>query len=148
GDPIPAGGMFFDGGNQATPVGDELVIVGGDQGTVTYTYTNANDGEIVMSNFGTVNYTGLEPVTNSGTATDVIFNLPAATSVATLGDDGTPGNGLSRLSSSPATFEQTDFANPTGTVTINRGTSADLLTVNELPDLNAGLTLGMAGSPF
>ena len=74
---IPAGGLTYNGGTQTSTPGDKLVITGGSQGTVTYNYTNANDGNIVMSNFGTVTYTGLEPITNSGTATDVIFNLPA-----------------------------------------------------------------------
>ncbi len=52
---------------------------------------NANDGSVVMSNFGTVTYTGLEPITNTGTATDIIFNLPTANGV-TLADDGTAAN--------------------------------------------------------
>jgi hypothetical protein len=93
-------------------------------------------------------YTGLEPIINSGTATDVIFNLPAAASVATLGDDGTSGNGMSRLSSAPATVELTDFANPTGSLTINRGNAGDALKVNALPDFNASLTIGSAGGEF
>ena len=64
----------------------------------------------------------------------------------TLGDDGTIGNGLSRLSA--ATFELTDFANPTGSVTINSGSANDTLTVNGLPDLTAGLAIGSAAQPF
>ena len=39
------------------------------QGVVAYTYSNAHDGKVTMSSFGTVNYTGLEPVVNTGTAT-------------------------------------------------------------------------------
>ncbi|MBI2805844.1 MAG: hypothetical protein HYX68_12765, partial [Planctomycetes bacterium] len=146
GDPIPAGNLTFNGGNPTGAPGDALVITGGSQGTVTYNYTNANDGNIVMSNFGTVTYTGLDPITNSGTATDVIFNLPAGPNTATLGDDGTSGNGLSRLSG--ATFELTDFANPSNSLTINRGNSADTLTVIALPDFTAGLTVGSSATPF
>lgn len=142
GDLIPAGGITYSGGNPTTGPGDKLTITGGSQGTVTYNYTNAHDGSIVMSNFGTVNYTGLEPIINSGSATDVIFNLPAGPNTVTLGDDGTIGNALSRLSA--ATIETTDFANPTGSLTINRGNSGDALTVNNLPDFNAGLTVGSA----
>jgi hypothetical protein len=39
-----------------------------------------------MSNVGTVTYTGLEPISNTGTATNVIFELPAGptTNAATL----------------------------------------------------------------
>src|SRR6185436_18152292 len=59
---------------------------------------------------------------------------------------GVSGNTLSRLSG--ATFELTDFANPTGSLTINRGNVADTLTVNALPDFNASLTLGSGGAPF
>ncbi len=144
GDFIPTGGVVYAGGGN----NDSLTITGGSQGTVTYNYTNANDGSIVMANFGTVTYTGLAPITNSGSATDVIFNLPATGSVATLGDDGTSGNGMSRLSSSPSTFELTNFSNPTGSLTINRGHSTDTITVANIPDLSSSLTIGSGTSSF
>jgi CSLREA domain-containing protein len=146
GDFIPNAGLTFNGGNPTTGPGDKLILTGGSQGTVTYNYTNAHDGSILMESFGTVNYTGLEPITNSGTATDIVFNLPAGPNAATLADDGTSGNTLSRLSA--ATIETTDFANPTGSLTINRGNAGDTLAVNALPDFNASLTLGSVGSEF
>ncbi|MBX3293625.1 MAG: hypothetical protein KF881_12135, partial [Acidobacteria bacterium] len=138
---IPAGGIFYNGGLPATAPGDRLNIVGGDQGTVTYNYINASDGSVVMSNFGAINYTGLEPISNTGTAADAIFNLPAGpTDPATLSD---LGGGMSRLAG--ATFEDTDFMNPTGSVSINRGNAADVLVVNALatgyPTLNIGTDL-------
>ncbi|HEX8076366.1 MAG TPA: hypothetical protein VF511_01015, partial [Chthoniobacterales bacterium] len=146
GDFIPASGLFFNGGNPTTGPGDKLVVTGGSQGTVTYNYSNAHDGSIVMSNFGTVTYTGLEPITNSGTASDIVFNLPSGPNAATLADDGTASNGMSRLSG--ATIETTDFAGPTGSLTINRGNAADTLAVNALPDFDASLTIGSGANPF
>ncbi len=146
GDFINASGIDFNGGDPTVAPGDKLVILGGAQGVVTYNYTNAHDGSIAMSNFGTVRYAGLEPIVNSGSATDIIFNLPATANVVTLGDDTASGNNLSRLSGS--TFEQTDFVNPSGSLTINRGNSADTLTVSALPDFNASLTIGTAATPF
>src|SRR6185436_12093810 len=126
GDFIPAGGLSYAGGTQTSGPGDQLVITGGAQGTVTYNYTNANDGSITMSAFGTVSYTGLEPISNSGTAADIVFNLPAGGNPAVvLGDDGTSSNGISRLSS--PTFETTDFANPSGSLTINAGDATDAI---------------------
>ena len=149
GNVFPPGGIFYNGGTQTSTPGDKLVITGGNQGTVTYNYTNGipGAGNIVMSNFGTVFYTGLEPITNSGTATDVIFNLPAGpTTPVTLADDGV-ANTLSRLSG--ATFETTDFANPTSSVQINRGNAADTMVVNALPDLTSSLFIGApAGGEF
>ena len=53
----------------------------------------------MMSNFGTVNYTGLEPITNSGSASDIVFNLPAGGNTATLSD---LTGGSSRLASGGA----------------------------------------------
>jgi CSLREA domain-containing protein len=140
------GGLIYNGGDPTSAPGDQLIITGGNQGTVTYTYTNAHDGSILMSNIGMVTYTGLEPISNTGTATDVIFELPAGSNAATLADDGTAGNAISRLSA--ATFETTDFANPTGSLTIKRGNAADTLAVNALPDFNANLTIGPAGNEF
>src|SRR5207249_4237102 len=75
GNPIPAGGITFAGGDPTAHPGDQLIISGGNQGAVTYNFTSSHDGSIVMSSFGTVNYTGLEPIVNSGAASDVIFNL-------------------------------------------------------------------------
>jgi hypothetical protein len=134
---------------------DTLRIPGGSFGTVAFLYTNANDGFIKYytgaSSIGlqrTITYTGLSPILNTGTAIDLIFDLPAAASVATLGDDGTPGNGFSTLSSTPATFENTTFANPTGSLTINRGNAADTLTINATPDLTSAISIGTAATPF
>ncbi|MFL5328733.1 MAG: beta strand repeat-containing protein [Gemmataceae bacterium] len=143
---FPTGGIKYDGGNPTTGPGDQLVISGGSQATVTYSYTNAHDGSVAMSAFGTVSYTGLEPIKNTGTATDIVFNLPAGPNNSTLGDDTSSGNGLSRLSGS--TFEQTDFANPTNSLKINRGNAADSITVNALPDFNRALTSGSSTAPF
>ena len=103
-----------------------------------------------MSAFGTVTYTGLEPLTNSGTAADVIFNLPSGpTNNVLLADDGTPANGMSRLSG--ANFETTDFSNPTNSVQINRGQAADSMTINLLgtpSDLTSSISIGDSGNPF
>ncbi|MEQ1858792.1 MAG: autotransporter-associated beta strand repeat-containing protein [Chthoniobacteraceae bacterium] len=143
GDFIVAGGLTYAGGAAGT---DKLMVTGGAQGTVTYNFTNANDGSVVLSNFGTVNFTGLEATTNSGSATDIVFNLPTTASTATLADDGTTSNGLSRLSA--ATFVTNDFSNPSGSLTLNRGNSADTLTINALPDFDASLTLSSGANPF
>jgi CSLREA domain-containing protein len=146
GNVFPPGGVTFDGGDPTTAPGDQLIITGGSQGTVTYHYNNAHDGTVTMSNFGTVTFTGLEPISNTGTASDVVFELPAGPNAATLGDDGTPVNGISQLSGS--TFETTNFANPSGSLTIKRGDAADTVTVNALPDFNSSLTIGDAVNPF
>jgi hypothetical protein len=141
GDVIPTAGLTFNGSAPVGLPGDRLNIVGGSQGAVTYNYTNANDGNIALANFGTVNFTGLDQgLVNSGSTTDTTFNFPATGSAATWADDGTAGNGLSRLSS-PG-FVRTDFTNPLGGITINRGHSTDSLTVNGLPDVSAAITLG------
>jgi autotransporter-associated beta strand protein len=140
------GGVIYNGGDPTSAPGDQLVITGGNQGTVTYNYINAHDGSVDMSNFGKVTYTGLEPISNTGTATDIIFELPAGPNAATLADDGTVGNAMSRLSG--ATFETTDFANPTGSLTIKRGDASDTLAVSALPDFTTNLTIGSAGNEF
>ena len=74
GDCIPDLGLYvhYSGGLPATGSGDKLVITGNGQGTVTYFYDNANDGSVEMSNFGNVTYSALEPITNTGTATDIL----------------------------------------------------------------------------
>jgi fibronectin-binding autotransporter adhesin len=148
GDFIPAGGLSYAGGDPATNPGDRLVITGGDQGTVAYNHSSASDGSIDLSNFGTVSYTGLESITNSGTAADAVFNLPATASDVVLENNGASGDSLSQLRSSGGTFVSVVFANPTGALAINRGDEADTLTVNALPDFTASLAIGSSVAPF
>src|SRR5437763_1836350 len=74
----------------------------------------------------------LATLTPTGTTADVIYTLPAAADSVFLEDDGTSGNGMVRLRSSNGTFDTTVFANPSGSLTINRGNAADNITVNGL----------------
>ena len=94
----------------------------------------------------TITYTGLEPIDMTGTtATDLVFNLPTVggpTLNALLDDNGSS----SRISGS--TFETTTFADPSGSLTINRGFTGDKIQVNALPHFDAGLTIGSTGSEF
>jgi hypothetical protein len=146
GDVIPADGIDFHGGDPSVNPGDALNITGDAQGTVTYHYTSASDGSVAMSNYGTVTYTGLEQISNTGTATDVIFNLPAGPNAVTLNDDANNGNGLTRLFG--ATIAQTIFASPSSSVAINRGSASDEVAVLSSPDLKASLTIGAVATPF
>jgi len=126
GNPIPSGGVTFDGGDQTTREGDALVLRGGSFRKVTYDYANAHDGSVILDG-SLVRYRGLEPIMNTGTVSDVVFNLPSgAPNVAQLKDNGTLGDGMSQLASS-GTFETTNFTNPTGSLTINLGSMGDHL---------------------
>src|SRR5262245_10202029 len=90
----------------------------------------------------------LATLVNTGTAADVIYTLPATASTVFLEDDGASGNGMLQLRTSSGTFTTTVFANPTGSLTINRGNASDKLTINALPDLTASLMIGSAANPL
>jgi hypothetical protein len=129
--PIPVP-ISYDGGPGP---GDGLVVTGYTGGTVRSTYTGPHTGKVVVGAGGPITYANLAPLTLSGTATDLIFDLPAGSNPdANLGDDGGPGDpdatndaGFSALSGS--TFEYTEFANPTGSLTVNLGGAGDTLTL-------------------
>ena len=144
--------VTFHGGNQA----DTLYVKGGSLGKMVYNYANATDGTIQnftnpgdVTPLSTITYTGLSPIINTGTPTDIIFNLPGAADDAFLEEDGTPGNSLTRLRSNNGTFEVTTFANPAagGSVTINAGNGDDFVTVSSPADFSRALTVnGDAGN--
>ncbi|MFO0938031.1 MAG: hypothetical protein U0798_16125 [Gemmataceae bacterium] len=138
--------IIFNGGTQNKE--DTLVVNGGSFTRVTNNLTNANDGSIRLD-AKTIQYTGLEPVLlNLGSVTDYVFNLPAVSSNAVLEDNGTIADGLSQLRSANGTFEVTTFTNPTGSLTINRGTATDNLSISALPDFDATLAAGTIATPF
>ena len=82
------------------------------------------------------------------TIADLVFNLPVGSSDAYFEDYGSSGDGFSQLRSNNNTFEVTSFANPTNSLTVNRGSSGDSITVSSIPDFTRSLTIGSFGSPF
>src|SRR6267142_5621168 len=52
----------------------------------------------------------LAPLINSGTASDVVFNLPVGPNAVIFEDDGIAGNGISQLRSISGSFDTTTFA--------------------------------------
>lgn len=147
GDVVPPNGLIYNGGAPTAGTADKLLISGGNQGNVTYNYTNPSDGNVQLTNFGTITYTGLEQtLQNTGTTADVTMNLPTGgTNTVSFTDDAASGNGMSRMAGT--TFLPTEFANPAG-LTLNYGTPADAVTFNAVPDFSGTLVLGTVVFPF
>jgi hypothetical protein len=149
GNPVPAGGLTFNGGNPTTPPGDALAVAGGAFGTVAVRYTTAHDGTVTFDGASTVNFIGLEPVLlNVGSVQDAVFTLPAAPpgpSSATLSSNA---SGQLVLSANPATFETTTFTNPANSLTINAGVpgpGGDALTLSPAVRIR-NLSVGAGGA--
>ncbi len=132
----PSGGITINGG----AAGNDTVTldnVGATFATHTYDYANANDGTITLNDGAddtTINFTGLEPITNDGTATDIVFNLPATNDDASLADTGTSSDGMMSLISNSTTFEATTFVVPTTSLTINAGDGDDTVSFTSADD--------------
>ncbi|MDA0809399.1 MAG: hypothetical protein O3B68_15490 [Planctomycetota bacterium] len=99
---------------------DTLEILNGTATTVAHNFTNANDGSITTDAF-VFDYTGLEPILDTITATTRTFTFAGTDDDITLSD---LGGGMSRIES-VSSSETVDFANPTTTLTINGGDGAD-----------------------
>jgi autotransporter-associated beta strand protein len=128
---------------KGNPAGGFGAITFNDSGPHSGTIQNYADpaGTLLLN---TIAYSQLLPLTNTGTATNIIVNLPAGAVGASLQDDaGGAGNNTSELASTNGTFETTDFTDPTGSLTANAGGGSDTLTTaaNFAGDFKAGLTL-------
>ncbi|WP_339733615.1 hypothetical protein [uncultured Gimesia sp.] len=136
GNPIPLGGVTFNGLGGAGS--DTLTLEGGIFDSLTYNYDNAHDGDIELvdgSVTSTVNFVGLDPITDTTTAAVKTFNLLGGNdSIALTRVDAT----TSYLSGS--TIENTTFTNPTDSLVINGGLGTDTIAVN-----GSDLDLGTAG---
>ncbi len=150
GNPIPGGGLNVDGGTQGAG-GDNLELQNVGAGFATHTYNmngsdaDGKDGSIVLDG-DTINFDGLEPITNDGTAADIIFNLTAAADDVTLQDNGAPADGSSQLADNGGTVETTTFVNPTNSLAVNANDGGDTLRLAVLDNgFAAGITLDGEG---
>ncbi|MBI1314293.1 hypothetical protein GC176_23605 [bacterium] len=130
GDPLPSGGIVFDAGGEIS-AGDALTINGTTAATtVARTLLNATDGSVAIDSL-TIAYTGVETVVENYSAPNLVFSFGDADDVISLGDDATPMDGRSQLTSSvpSRTFV---FDDPTGSLTINTGDGNNLFTAGVL----------------
>ena len=141
--------IAYDGG---TGTSNQLIVGGYTGVAVTAVYTGTHQGTIQVGAGGLISYTNLTPLTLGGTATNLIIDL-SQTGVqnpdAVVGDDGGAGDpdgfqdpGFSAIYGS--TFEYTEFANPTGSLTINLSNNGDTLA---LAPMDAAFAPGGA-TPF
>lgn len=144
GNPIPAGGLTVDGGDETS--GDSLEIVDTDLVTpfffdsVVYTSTGVDSGTVLIADGDaitpltrTITYAELEPVLDSIAAVDRTFTI---NSVANPGDhviDVANAGGRTIISDNgTSAFESVEFANPTSTLTLNAGEGDNTITVGAL----------------
>jgi hypothetical protein len=135
----------YNGGSQATS--DSLTFTAATATSVTHSFTNANDGSVDVVIGGmtsTVNYTGLEPITDNLSVTDRTFEFTGGMESIDLTDDGDVGDGQSMIDSDLG--ESVVFTNPTNSLTIEvttgGGTGMDDIDVLGLDSLfDADLTI-------
>ncbi len=144
------GTVVFDGGADGN---DVLRIIDGGPTTfasVVHNIIDANSGNIQFDDDGpggnssfVIQYSDLEPVTQTITVTDVTLNFSNADDVITVTDSGTPGQTIVDSDNS----ESFTFTNPTNSLTINAGDGNDTLTVTSFGSgFDASLRIDGQGS--
>jgi VCBS repeat-containing protein len=128
GNPIPEEGISYDGGGIGD--NDTLIMTGGSVSDVTHTFTSVDSGMADMEG-STISYTGIEGITDSLVATDRGFVFGDAGDTITIGEDLTPGNNVSRISSVDSSVA-VNFMNPVNSLTVNAGDGNDRITVGSL----------------
>ncbi|MBO6576248.1 MAG: T9SS type A sorting domain-containing protein [Rhodothermales bacterium] len=168
GDPIPSGGLTFNGGAGDDHLIVDLASAAGPNSTITFvggsnvstnpgdqiTFTDTVAPTHVTSNVHTsasagtasvdeldVVYSELEPVTFALSATVATFTYTGGAETITL-DNGGSNDGSSRLTSTLG--ETNHFVNPSERLIINAGTGNDVVVVGEL-DTGGGPVYPTAG---
>lgn len=135
--PIPTGRVNFQGGTQLDGQRDKLVVTGGTVTSVFHSVTNAADGLISVEGAQSIEYTGLENVTDELIAAHRGFQFNTTADAVTLSDDGILANGRSKLAYGTQEFlftnatSQLDSNNAvisTGSLVILGGGGDDTLT--------------------
>lgn len=132
GNPLPSGGFTFNAGGETSADGDRIDIPGGTVSSVTHTpsLTVAGTGSVAVDGI-TNHFNGVEGIVDRLVATNRTFSLTDAAEQIVVGDDGTAANGISRISSNGIALP-IDFADPTGSLTINALGGDDEITFQDL----------------
>ena len=132
GNPLSSGGFTFNAGGETSAYGDRIDILSGTVSSVVHTSSLTVAGAGSVSVDGTTNqFNGIEGIVDRLVATNRTFNLTNAAEQIVVGDDETPANGISRISSNGIALP-IDFADPTGSLTINSLGGRDAVTIHDL----------------
>ena len=118
GDPIPAGGVIFDGGDGS----DSMKVIGGTFATVTHRFTGPGAGNLDLDGDGVeeITYTGLEPFLMTSGIGDLVLDIQqAGVTDAVLRDyTGAGDAGHSELAFTADSAEDFQFTGPSSSLTV------------------------------
>jgi hypothetical protein len=141
--------IFSPGGAMANGIdggagGYDTLVLQGNFDSAVMAPTSASAGAVTLDG-NTIQYAGLEPITMTGTAANVVFDLPEGSTNAVLSAGATAGT---LTLTDPGSAETTTFADPTGSLTINLGAGdvfGNTLTIQSLDSaFGAGLIVNSA----
>jgi uncharacterized delta-60 repeat protein len=110
GNPIPAAGVSFQGGDATSGSGDRVLVVGGMQTVIGYNFSSQDAGFLALAGYGIVSFGATELVGSSSPAENVFLNLPGIADNSLEVTD--LGGGIARLSNS-GSLPTIEFAVPT-----------------------------------
>jgi len=141
GNPLSSGGFTFNAGGETSADGDRIEILSDTVSSVIHTSSLTVAGTGAVDVNGTTNqYSGVEGIVDRLVATNRTFNLTNAAEQIVVGDDETPVNGISRISSNGIALP-IKFADPTGSLTINSLGGNDDVTIHDLDGGAFGIIL-------
>ena len=146
GNPIPASGAVFNGGGSSGS-GDQLILTNGTFDSVTHVFFDAASGKITMQAGVTSSVLNYQAVTSAIidllTVNNRTYQFATTSDNVTLADNGTPNNGVSRLSS-VSTSTPVEFSAPATSLTISAGDGNDTVTLAAVDSLFAA-SLSVSG---
>ena len=134
GDPIPTGGLTFNGGSQIDV--DSLEIVSGSASRIDRYLRDSATGRLEIDG-NVIAWSSVEQVTDRLTAADRTFYFTSSAETLVLSNSGAAADGMLRLTRNAAE-PPIDFASPTGSLTINAGAGDDTVSLNSVDELFSG----------
>ena len=144
GNPVPSVGLTIEGDTGA----DSLKLVDGAFTTVTHSYLNASDVDILLDNgtdVRTLTGIGLTSLTDDLVSDSRILNYLSGNDVVAINEDTVVDNSLSRLTSS-LTIPVVDLRNSNTSTTLNLGDGDDELSLVSVDGLFAAALSANGGA--
>lgn len=144
--PAPTVDLNIDGGAQADSM--NLFV---DVDTIRHFLDTPSSGRVEFDLDSTdnggaaevsVDYVGLEPIGDNGNAVNRVFDFGAGNDTDVVLRDGP---GASNIIEAPANAESVTFANPTGSLTVNLGSGADIMEVRSFDAAWVAPTINING---